>query len=97
MNYGIRIARPGGTFFLRANNLVFDYVDIELGSFTEDLTTLSDWVDYAENDLTNGSITSYKVIEYVRSARIVTPNTDDAARDRALNKLNPRDKRALGL
>ena len=97
MKYGIRVVRHGGTFYLRSDNLTKDYVDIEDSSSTEDLLVLDDWIEYVDNDLSNGSINSYKIVEFLRTARIVTPNVDGAARQRALNKLNARDKAVLGL
>ena len=95
MKYGIEVKKNSNTRYLSRRA----YVSLPRAEKTEDFDRLSDMVDYVNNDLVNNSIDSFEVVRFDTIAVPVDMSNEmgTSTKRRARNKLNPADKRALGV
>jgi len=98
--YSIEVVFNGETLYYSRTPSTVLYRELEYASTTEDFAELGRWEEYVQNDLTNGSISSYQLVE-VELKATAAPGLDaeihDAIEAEALSKLSPLERDILGV
>jgi len=99
IRYTVEVVTNGSTLYYRREVVNATYVDLERASSTFDFAELGLWEEYVKNDLANGSIDSYQIVELelkVKNAN-VSQEINDAISAAALAKLTQLERDALGV
>ena len=98
--YSIEVVFNGETLYYARRVSDVIYVELENASTTTDFADLGRWEDYVKNDVSNGSVSSYQLVE-VELKATAAPGLDseinDAVEAEALAKLTPYERQVLGI
>ena len=98
--YGVEVVWNGETLYYQRGVHGPSYVPLEGASGTDDFAELGTWEEYVKNDVANGSVTSYQLVEIELKAS-PAPGLDNEIKDaiatEALAKLTQLERTALGL
>jgi len=101
-SYTVEVERNGQTlYYSRGRELSGEaYRDLPFASTTNDFAELGVWEEYVLNDLNNGSVASYQLVE-VELKATAAPGLDneikDAVEREALKKLTALERKVLGV
>jgi len=98
--YSIEVVFNGETLYFGRTPNGVTYRELEFASTTTDFAELGRWKDYVDNDVTNGSVSSYQLVEVELKAS-AAPGLDneihDAIEAEALSKLSQLERDILGV
>lgn len=99
ISHTIEVVKSGETLYYKVDGAGARYTSLDFASTTTDYTQLGVWKRYAENDVTQGGLTSSRTVKVEVKAvpANVDSDIDDAIAAKALKKLTQIEKDALGL
>jgi len=98
--YGVEVVWNGETLYYQRGVHSPSYVLLEGASATTDFAELGRWEEYVKNDVANGSVTSYQLVEIELKAS-PAPGLDNEIKDaviaEARAKLTQLERDVLGI